>query len=512
VLPVNPSPSSLSELLAHVRGAHLPPGSERIVVTGVEMDSRQVRPGTLYVAVPGTRVDGHDFVEDAVGRGAAAVLVHREVPAVDVPVIRVADSRRALAEVAAAWHGHPAERLRLVGVTGSFGKTTVVMMLDAILVAAGQPVGGIGSEMVGIRFRGTVLEHSPYTTPDALLLHRALADLRERGADRVAMEVTSHALAQKRVHRLEYDVGVFTNLAPLEHKEYHPTFEHYIQSKLRFFDHVRRGAPLVFFGGDPALRHLMDDLPLHPVACDTEAGADVRFAAESMTVAGMRVRLEVPRALPRPDGGEVPPTDFDFDLPLLGTPYLRNAALAATTALLMGAGADDVRRALAAFSPPRRRLQVIRCGAFDVLDDTAQHPDSLSAVFGVVERLPHRRLHIAYAVRGQRGPEINHQLATTLGIWAGRVPIDTLVVTSSEEAVDAANRVDDAEREAFLGGLSEQGVGCRTESRLEDAVRGVLDHAGEGDLVLFLGPFGMHGAAEILDAWCEERGIRRGAA
>jgi UDP-N-acetylmuramoyl-L-alanyl-D-glutamate--2,6-diaminopimelate ligase len=138
-------------------------------------------------------------------------------------------------------------------------------MLDAILTAAGQAIGAIGSEMVGIRVRGRVLQESPYTTPDAML--------REEGADRVAMEVTSHAIAQERVHGLRFGLGVFTNLAPLEHKEYHPTFEHYLETILRYFDHLRPGAPLVYFAEDPSLQRLAPDLPATAVSCGSGADA-----------------------------------------------------------------------------------------------------------------------------------------------------------------------------------------------------------------------------------------------
>jgi UDP-N-acetylmuramoyl-L-alanyl-D-glutamate--2,6-diaminopimelate ligase len=504
---VNALTRALTEVLAAVRGANCPPHIARLPVTGITMDSRQVQKGNLYLAIPGTRVDGHDYVADAAARGACAAVVEREVSVAGVPVIRVPNSRRALAEVAAEWHGNPAERLSVVGVTGSFGKTTVVMMLDAIAAAAGQPMGAIGSEMVGIRLHGQVLEQSPYTTPDALLLHRAFAMLRDRGADRVAMEVTSHALAQERVHGVGFDLGVFTNLAPLEHKEYHPTFEHYVRSKLRFFEHLRPGAPLVYFAEDPSLQRLVPGLPVTPISCGTGADAAVRFEVDRVSMDGTRIRLSVRKPLPRWTDRDLPPQEFALDLPLLGQPYTRNAAFAATVALIMGAEVGHIRQALGAFTPPRRRMQVIPCGEFTVLDDTAQHPDSLSAVFKVVRQLPHRHLHIAYAIRGQRGPEINHQLATALGIWASQVDIDTLVLTSSVEAVDERNRVEDSEKEAFVRGLSEGGVRFEARARLDEAVQAVLDRAGAGDLVLFLGPFGMHGAARILDGWCAEHGV-----
>jgi UDP-N-acetylmuramoyl-L-alanyl-D-glutamate--2,6-diaminopimelate ligase len=128
-------------------------------------------------------------------------------------------------------------------------------------------------------------------------------------------------------------------------------------------------------------------------------------------------------------------------------------------------------------------------------------------VFEVVERLPHRRLHVAYAIRGQRGTELNHQLATTLGIWSARVEISSLLITSSVEAVDERDRVDPAEREAFIRGLSENGLAFEEHDRLDDAVHGVLERAAAGDLVLLLGAFGMSDGAEVMERWCATHGI-----
>src|SRR5690606_1152079 len=158
-------------------------------------------------------------------RGAVAVVVERRVEGADgVPLVVVPSARQALAELAAIWHGYPARALRMVGVTGTLGKTSVLKMLEAILRTAGRRIGTIGSLGVGLPGRD---EPTGYTAPDPLLLQRSLRRIADAGCDLAAMEVTSHALDQKRVHGIEYGLGVFTNLVPLEHMDYHRSFRRY---------------------------------------------------------------------------------------------------------------------------------------------------------------------------------------------------------------------------------------------------------------------------------------------
>jgi UDP-N-acetylmuramoyl-L-alanyl-D-glutamate--2,6-diaminopimelate ligase len=184
---------------------------------------------------------------------------------------------------------------------------------------------------------------------------------------------------------------------------------------------------------------------------------------------------------------------------------LYNGALAATAALCAGAPAQAVREALAAFPPPPRRMQIVHDGDFTILDDTVGHPESVSALFRVVRRIPHRRLHVAFAVRGRRGIEINRQIAKSLAIWSRRVPLSTLVVTSSVEAADERNRVDEAERAVFVEPLHAAGLPVVEAARLKDAVHQVLDRARDGDLVLLLGAQGMDRGAPIANAWLQGR-------
>ncbi|MEW5735499.1 MAG: UDP-N-acetylmuramoyl-L-alanyl-D-glutamate--2,6-diaminopimelate ligase [Thermodesulfobacteriota bacterium] len=208
------------------------PGAPDREISGVSASSRKVEPGFVFVAIPGTAADGHDFIPDAVSRGASAVILER---AVELPpgvvAIRVKSSRRALAAVSACWFGDPSRSLKVVGITGTNGKTTVSYFLEAVLAAAGFSTGVVGT--VNCRYNGQVFE-TGVTTPDSWELQEILACMRDAGVTHVVMEVSSHALVQDRVRRVSFDCALFTNLTQ-DHLDFHKDMESYGAAKALFF-------------------------------------------------------------------------------------------------------------------------------------------------------------------------------------------------------------------------------------------------------------------------------------
>lgn len=292
----------------------------------------------------------------------------------------------------------------------------------------------------------------------------------------------------------------------LEHIEYHGSFGRYVTAKTGFFNHVRGGAPLIYSADDLTLRELVKPHPLTPIGCGCDDGAAVRISEPTFDAGGTRFRVDIPRPLYRADGGEVTPVRFDLELRLLGWPSMVNAALAATSALLLGVELPDVQRALAAFAPLSRRIEIVYRGRFAILDDAAGHPESVNAVFDTVQRLSYRRLHVVFAIRGRRGGEVNRRDAQSLALWARKTPFASFVATPSQEAVDPTDRVEEDDQEAFLEQLERDRLPHEFRERMTDAVRMVLDAAGDDDLVLLLGAQGMLGGRDVVEAWLAERG------
>ncbi|MBE7016515.1 MAG: UDP-N-acetylmuramoyl-L-alanyl-D-glutamate--2,6-diaminopimelate ligase, partial [Ruminococcaceae bacterium] len=203
-------------------------------ITGITIDSRSVEPGNVFICIKGLLSDGHSFAKMAAEKGAAAIVCE-EVPKVDVPCIVYPDTKLAMAELSARFYGYPENSLKLVGITGTNGKTTVSYLIKGILEAAGKSVGIIGTNEILVGKEDVGIKSSTPTTPNSLELRRIFKKMVEMGAEYVVMEVSSHALDLHRVAGLNYDVGVFTNLTR-DHLDYHKTMDNYFLAKKKLFD------------------------------------------------------------------------------------------------------------------------------------------------------------------------------------------------------------------------------------------------------------------------------------
>lgn len=480
-------------LIELARAARVPLAGRDVEISGIATDSRAVNPGELFVAVPGANNHGMAFVSAALERGAVAVCGTAPVPG--VPTLLSGNPRKALATLAAAFHGFPAHELPLIGITGSLGKTSTALLLEAALRESGIRAGVIGS--LGVRLDGET-RATGMTTPEATEIHASLRRFVETGAGVAVMEVTTHAIVHERVAGLVFALGVLTNLKPDEHLEFHPTPDHYIRTKARFFDMLAERAPLIVNVDDETVRSVTASLhrPMIRVSGAESAGAHVQARGVELGAGGTRFELALTGRLMRPDGSTIEPLTIPVELSLLGSQQVTNAALAATAALLTGASPEAIRRAFAAMPQVRRRMQVVHSRDPLILDDTVGNPASLRAVFETISTIPHRRLFIAYAVRGSRGVTINQCNAEALATCVESLPA-TIVVTSSDDAADDRNRVTEEEWSTVTSELRDRGIAFETEPSLHAAVSSMVREAGAGDLVLLLGAQGMDAGAQI---------------
>jgi UDP-N-acetylmuramoyl-L-alanyl-D-glutamate--2,6-diaminopimelate ligase len=349
-----------------------------VALSDVVYDSRQVAPGALFVAVPGGRADGHDFVADAVSRGAAAVVAERATPRLGVPQLLVPAARPALA-LAAAWlHGFPSQRLGTIGVTGTDGKTTTCYLLRAVLEACDVRCGMTGTiETVA---GGEVIARGRKTTPEAPELQAALARMVEAGDVFAVVESTSHGLAQERVGEVAYDVAVFTNLTH-EHLEFHRTPEAYRAAKLRLFERLAVGPsnPAKAWGKWAVINH--DDPAADKFAAAArEAGAQVLTYGTSPAAAVRATRIEEDQAGLRV-AIHTPRWAAQVALRLAGRFNVHNALAAAAVGEALGLPPEGVRRGLEALAGVPGRMQRIDAGQpYTVVVDYAHTADSLAKV------------------------------------------------------------------------------------------------------------------------------------
>ena len=423
-------------------------------------DSRSVRPDSMYLAIRGSQADGHRFLPEAVRRGATAVVV--EAPSgAGVPEIVVRDGRRAALVLGAAWFGHPARRLRLVGVTGTNGKTTTTGLIRHLLNAAGSSgsIGTLGAfDGAGEPVTSTA---GTLTTPGPVDLQATLAALVARGVDRVTMEASSHSLDQGRLDGLSFVAAVFTNLTR-DHLDYHGTMESYLSAKLRLGSMLSEAGVELVNLDDPAwqvlpARSRRVTFGLHPAA-------DVRARETVLGAAGSRFRL---------DGcfGSA-----EVSLPLLGDFNVANALAAAACALGLGVSLADVTARLSSSPQVPGRMELLSETPCVVLRDYAHTPDALERALATLRPLTTGRLVVVFGCGGDR----DKGKRPLMGRIAAHLADMAVVTSDNPRSEDPGTIIEDIER----------GMGGAAHLRIVDrlaAIHAALDQARPGDTLLLAG-------------------------
>ncbi len=445
-----PHETTLGDLATLVGGRVV--GDAQVRVSGVEHDSRAVRPGDLFVAIAGFKADGHEFVDRAVFAGAAAVCVERDT-GTSVPQLIVEDSRVAMGTLASAVYGNPSLELRLVGVTGTNGKTTVTHMLRAIGRAAGHEVGVVGT--VGAA-GGTVTEEMVRTTPEAPELQRLLARFRDADIDTVAMEVSSHALALHRVAGTRFRIAAFTNLGR-DHLDFHADVEAYYQAKAKLFTMADEA---VIWIGDSAGARLAEEVEI-PV---TTVGPGGTF-----TATGLDQRLDSIRFTLVGPNGTAP-----VALPIGGRFNVPNALVAAAVAARLGFTIGDIRDGLASMPPIRGRFQVAADRDVTAIVDYAHTPDGIAEAIASVREASTGQVVVVIGAGGDR----DHDKRPLMGRAASAA--DFVIITSDNPRTEDPSEIARAVREGVTGKAA-----VILDRR--EAIHAALDHARPGDVVLVLG-------------------------
>ncbi len=460
-------------------------GDPGVAVTGLAQDSRRVEPGFLFVALEGTCNDGHRFVGDAVSRGASAVLVARDIPVpAGVTVGITADTRAVLPVVASRFFSAPSLRVKLLGITGTNGKTTVSYLLEHILARAGFNPGVIGT--VNYRFLGET-RVAPNTTPDLLTFQALLADMAGAGVDAVVAEVSSHALDQGRVSGLHFDAALFTNFSR-DHLDYHGSLDAYFQAKRRLFDEVlgssdKRDTLAVLNAADPHGRRMSSHARADRVwrfATGRDVEAEVRVTEATLDARGVRARFATPV-------GEVAIVS-----PLLGPHSLENLVAAAAVAVGLGVPPSVVSSALAS-SPriPGRLEEIPGAPGFKVLVDYAHTPGALESVLAGLRPLFRRAVITVFGCGGGR----DQGKRPLMGKAAASLSELTVVTSDNPRHEDPEAIIDDV-----LPGVLEVARPWSPGMNLErgahryavvadrrEAIALALEAAREGDLVLIAG-------------------------
>lgn len=448
-------------------------------VDSVTSDSRLACPGCAFVAVQGTKVDGHAFAAAAVNAGAAVVIGSRPLECVlpsDVPVLVVSDPRHALATLAAELAGNPTSTIELTGVVGTDGKTSTTLIIEAGLQGCGRTTGLLGT--VQYRFAGKVIESS-MTTPDPVTLQNLFAQMRDAGVNSAVMEVSSHAIDQRRVESCRFRYGVFTNLGR-DHLDYHVTLDAYREAKLRFFTEVlpsnRDAGGSVVNDDDPVSLMIRERSPLPVIGWTFNSSkfSEISLVRVNYTFDGTDFQVQTPWGR------------FDVSTPLIGRHNVANIMAAIGVAGLAG---YDIGRFVAGISALKvipGRLERVRPDApVKVFVDYAHTPRAIESVLGILGGIDAgARLHVVCGAGGDR----DRGKRPLMGM-AAAMNADVAWITSdnprSEEPMDIIGQIVDGIRQVE----AEKGARARwdVEPDRREAIRKAIQGASAGDVVLIAG-------------------------
>lgn len=433
-----------------------------IEIKGIACDSKAVNKDYLFIAVVGTKTDGHKFANEAVERGAVAVVIEREIPLDDgIAKIYVKDSRAALARIANEFYGRPAEKLRCVGITGTNGKTTISYLMDSIVSAAGHKAGLIGT----INYRiGERIIPATNTTPGPIELYNFMSKMLQNSIDHLVMEVSSHSLDQRRVEGIDFAAAIFTNLTG-DHLDYHKTMEEYFEAKAKLFEGLDSGSYGIINIDDEWGRKLLRRSKGRVMTYGTKQGADFLAGGIELSLNGTGFIIDTP-------GGRV---KIDTKLIGLHNVYNITASVAAGTAL--GFSPEAVKRGIENVRAVPGRLEEIGCGQpFKVFVDYAHTDDALCNVLSALRPLISERIIVVFGCGGDR----DKTKRPRMGKIAGKLA-DLVIVTSDNPRGEDPKTITDE----IVAGI--ESANYRVIVDRMQAIGQALSAARDGDCVLIAG-------------------------
>lgn len=436
-------------------------GNTEVAVTDISFDSRAIIPGALYVALPGTRQDGHDFVEAAIAAGAKAVVVEKAVKATGAVVVRVANTMDALKKLSLGFWDSPSKRLKMVGVTGTNGKTTTSYLLESVLEAAGLNTGVLGT--INYRFRGES-RPAPNTTPFPSDLQRFLYTVAEKRGQACVMEVSSHALALGRTEGIDFDVAIFTNLTQ-DHLDFHGTMEAYAEAKAKLFAKAKISVINIDDGAASVMRAAtrgeLWTYSLH-------GPADVYTRDLFCDAMGSRFKLHMKDR------------NIYINSPLLGDYNVMNALAAAGAASSLGIPLETIKQGIEKNAAVPGRMERVNVGQpFTVIVDYAHTDDALRQILVTLRKLKPSRLITVFGCGGDR----DRTKRPLMGETAAHLSDEVFVTSDNPRSEDPAAIALDIE----VGVRRVRSNHYTTIIDREEAIRQAIGMAREGDIVLIAG-------------------------
>lgn len=467
-------------------------GIEDLEVKGVAYHSTRVREGYIYVAIKGYKTDGHIYIREAIERGAAAVVVE-EFSDLPIPQIMVSNSRIALSRIGANLNDHPSGSVRTIGVTATNGKTTTTFILDRIFELSGFKSGVIGSVM---NKTGGRVEIAELTTPESLDLQGLFAEMRDNGIQRASMEVSSSALELYRTNDIDFDIVSFANFSR-EHIDQHGSFERYWEVKSSLIRNAKAEATAVLNIDDQRIAGLVYETRSKVVTYSISSDkGDIQCRDIKLIKGRANYHVVVTRDIEL-GSVSIKKGDFSISLGIPGYHSVENAMAATVTALADGIPINIIKEALNSFKGVERRFEFIFEDDFIVVDDHFANVKNINSTLGTLADMDKNKLHIVYAIRGNRGVTVNRENAEALVDWKDNLGLNDLVATRSIGSVGWKDEVAPEEEQVFREVISRTDLELLVFDTLEEAIGDVLKRVEKNDIVLLAGCQGMDRGARV---------------
>ncbi|QED46262.1 Mur ligase family protein [Cytobacillus dafuensis] len=462
-------------------------------IFGISYHSQKVTKGHLFVCVRGYKTDGHKYLAQAVEKGAVAAVVEEFQEGIDIPQYLVEDSRISLARLGAAFYNHPSKKLQMIGITATNGKTTTSYMTNAILENQGFKTGLIGT--VSIKINETTIP-SELTTPESLDLQYYLNEMVEKDVTHVSMEVSSQALEMHRVEQVDYDIVTLNNVSR-EHIDSHGSFEKYFEIKSSLIRNASENSFAVLNLDCPYSASLVDKTKAQVITFGVKSKeGHIHCKNLDLTTGRGKFTVEILKAFKVKDT-EYIPGEFDIELAVPGLHSVYNAMVAITVSLLSGVSVSTIQKTLKTFGGVERRFEFIFEDDIKIIDDHFANTGNINVTLETLKFMEYKKLHLVYAIRGERGPTVNRENAETIASWAPKLEFNEIIATKSVSHVTAKDKVTDEEQQVFEEVMGEAKINVNLYDELPDAIAEALSKAEAGDLILLAGCQGMDHGAEV---------------
>lgn len=464
-----------------------------LTINGISYHSQKVSNGHLFVCVRGYKTDGHKYLKQAAENGAVAAVVEEFNEDVNIPQYLVEDCRISLARLGAHFYDNPSKKLNMIGITATNGKTTTSYMTNAILENEGLKTGLIGT--VTIKIDDTSIP-SELTTPESLDLQYYLNEMVERDVTHVSMEVSSQALEMNRVEQVDYDIVTLNNVSR-EHIDSHGSFEKYFEVKSSLIRNASENSFAVLNLDCPYSASLVNATKAQVITFGVKSNeGHIHCKNMDLSTGRAKFTVEILKSF-RVNDTEYIPGEFDIELAVPGLHSVYNAMVAITVALLSNVSVSTIQKTLKTFGGVERRFEFIFEDDFKIIDDHFANAGNINVTLETLKFMDYQKLHLVYAIRGERGPTVNRENAETIAEWASKLGFNEVIATKSMSHVTSKDKVTDEEQQVFEEVMKDADIKVQLYDELPDAIENALSKAEAGDLILLAGCQGMDHGAEI---------------